>query len=153
MSVRHPRRPALLFQDLPKRPAPVVRRAHVNRIADDVQPDLLEWTPPQTHLPGPEVDLQFFSPLNFRPSSGDAFLYHLTDTASATRYLSEGLPLQDDLALLDARVMVNALSENLPDRDLTVLRVRRRLVRRWLRKGTVEGHACYVLVQNASDGT
>lgn len=138
--------PASLFEKLPKsrRERPV--RVSLRSPTDETQqPDLLDWTPPLTHLAAEDVEACFLDPATFRPPAGTAFLYHLTDAETARGFGTNGLPLTDSLMFRTAAHLAEDLADIPTTGDMGVLRVRRRLIQPWLTPDRQDGRPCYVL--------
>lgn len=138
--------PASLFEKLPKcRRARPVRVPPSSPMDDAQQPDLLDWTPPLTHLAAEDVEACFLEPADFRPPAGAAFLYHLTDAETARSFVEHGLPLTDSLMFRTAAHLTEDLADIPETGDMGVVRVRRRLIQPWLTPDRQDGRPCYVL--------
>lgn len=137
---------APLFETLPqsRRPRAQNTPPRVSSTPTD-QPDLLGWTPPLTHLDANEVEACLLNPVGFRAPSGEAFVYHLTDTVSARRFAENGLPLTESLMFRTAAHLAQDLADAPVAEDLGIVRVRRRLIQPWLTAGRQDGRPCYVL--------
>ncbi|MFT9445466.1 hypothetical protein [Gluconobacter japonicus] len=148
MGVRRSPPPALPFTDLPQQRAAKSLSYRRNRTlsSESVQPDLLDWQPPQTHLSVQETDAHILEAVGFRPASGEAFLYALLDLSYAQTLMEHGLPLEDQLVFLEGKEAVNELAELPPEQEIGILRVRRRLIQAWLETHRDGGKPCYVLV-------
>ncbi len=143
--------PASLFEKLPKRRRERPARVSLRRPTDDTQqPDLLDWTPPPTHLAAEDVEACFLDPASFRPPAGAAFLYHLTDAETARSFVANGLPLTDSLMFRTAAHLAEDLADIPATGDMGVVRVRRRLIQPWLTPDRQDGRPCYVLEPQTS---
>ncbi|EHH67912.1 hypothetical protein [Gluconobacter morbifer] len=150
MGERRSRSAALPFPALPvqrKDRPPVSSRPQPP--ASSSQPDLLDWQPPQTHLPAADVEACLLEPSGFRPPSGEAFLYALVEMAQGEGCLRDGLALADETVFLDGMRLAADLAASSPEQDVRILRVRRRLILPWLRPYGPKGQKCYVLVFQA----
>ncbi|MBS1065218.1 hypothetical protein JK164_04420 [Gluconobacter kondonii] len=137
---------APLFETLPqsRRPRPKNPLPRASVPPTD-QPDLLGWTPPLTHLDADEVEACLLNPVGFRPPSGEAFVYHLTDIVSARMIVENGLLLTESLKFRTAAHLAQDLADAPVTEDLGIVRVRRRLIQPWLTADRQDGRLCYVL--------
>ncbi|MFT8612449.1 hypothetical protein [Gluconobacter oxydans] len=146
--------PASLFEKLPKscRPQSSSKPLRVPAPATE-QPDLLDWSPPLTHLAAADVEASFLDPAGFRPPAGEAFVYHLTDAGTARSFVRDGLPLTDGLMFRTAVNLAEDLADVSAAGEMGVVRVRRRLIQPWLTEDRQDGRPCYVLGPQTSSQT